>query len=72
MASGILSKVRDAIRGFSTDDIAKKVDKLSKRDLESIVGHASAYSARRTLSPKDYSLWKAAYDRLGEIEENEK
>jgi hypothetical protein len=67
-----LNKVRNAIRGYDPQEIKKQVATLSAKELESINDIADPYSARRVLSTKDYTWWKAAYDRLSGMNEAKK
>lgn len=54
------------IQGVNEKDIIDQVSKMTKSELSSVVSKASPRSARRTLDPKDYALWSAAYKRLSE------
>jgi hypothetical protein len=67
----LLKKLGDMARGFDKEAIQKKVNSLSDAELKSIVSHANPKSAQRVLHPKDYTLWKAAYDKLNEATKGE-
>jgi len=63
-------RIKNALRGFDKEAIIAKVDKLDKSQLKSIVSHGNPKSAQRVMHPKDYTLWKAAYDRLQKMNES--
>lgn len=65
-----LTKFVDALRGWSQADVDKKVAKLNKDQLKSIVRHANPKSAKRVLPPKDYALWSSAYKKLQSMSES--
>ena len=59
----------DKLRGWSSSDIAKKIEGMSDQQLQDIADRAGPRSARRVLSPKDYALWQAAREKLGITEQ---
>lgn len=64
-----LKDILNKFLGIDMKKIAKEVENLKKDQLRKIVNMASPKSARRVLSPKEYALWNAAYERLNSSSE---